>query len=362
MKLDIPKRSAVIEEQRASGGRVAAVFPIHYSRELLRAHGFLPVEVWGPPGVDDAAAGAHLQSYTCAIVRNGLAFLMAGGLHDVDAILVPHACDSLQGLGSVLTDFIRPEQPVLTLYPPRATRPSDLDYLERELTTLGRRLSEVSGVTPDGVGLTTALEREVEADRLLEELHQRRGQLALDDGELYRLLRSREYLPAERFTELAGAVLESAEKGGARSGVPVVLSGIVPEPMAPLFETLREVGARVVADDLACCGRRLYTAGVSDEPLRRMAQRLQSGPPDAMRGSPIAERARHLRALVRDNGAKGVIFYDVKFCEPEQFDVPALSEALKADNVPSLVIEVDLATSLPGQVTTRLEAFVEMLG
>ena len=71
-KLECPKRRQVIDGHRNEGGRIAAVFPIHYPRALFRATGVLPVEVWGPPGLDSSLGDAHLQAYTCAIVRNGL--------------------------------------------------------------------------------------------------------------------------------------------------------------------------------------------------------------------------------------------------------------------------------------------------
>ncbi len=362
MQLDIPSRGEVIAEHKASdSGKIAAVFPIYYPRELFRAQGFLPVEVWGPPGVDDAPAGAHLQAYTCSIVRNGLAFLMSGGLEVADVVAVPNACDSLQGLGSVLLDFVKPKMPVVTLYPPRATRPSDQEYFVRELADLGRRLSEISGIEPTKDDLREAIEREVEADRLLAAVHHRRRELPLDDLQLYRLIRCREYLPAERFTQISSNVLAEAETHRTRAGVPLVLSGIVPEPMA-LFDVLDDMGAVIVADDLASCGRRLYPDGSSPEPFVRMSERLLGGAPDPMRGSPIRDRVRFIRRLVRESGAKGVVFYEVKFCEPEQFDVPALREALKASGVPTLMLEINLSEELSGQAVTRLEAFVEMVG
>lgn len=363
MELDIPRRGEVIAEWKRGRARglVAAVFPIHYPRELLRAHGFLPVEVWGPPGVDETPAGAHLQAYTCAVVRNGLAFLLAGGLDGVDAMLVPNACDSLQGLGSVLLDFVQPRIPVGTFYPPRSTRPSDTEYLVRELRSLDAFLAKISGVEPTEAELREAIEREAEADELTGKLLAARATLPLADLELYRLLRSREYLPAERYAELASKALAGAERGaGANGRTPILLSGIVPEPME-LFSALAEMGATVVADDLACCGRRVYPRGLADDPWKRMAERLQGGPPDPMRGSPIQARILHLRRAIRQSGARGVVFYDVKFCEPEQFDLPLLREALKEGGTPSVALEVDLSGQLPGQTVTRLEAFVEML-
>jgi len=89
----------------------AAVYPIHHPRALWPAFGILPEEVWGPPGVDTGPGDAHLQAYTCDIIRNGLSFLLSGGLDETDLVVVPHGCDSLQGLGSVLLDFVRSHKP-----------------------------------------------------------------------------------------------------------------------------------------------------------------------------------------------------------------------------------------------------------
>jgi len=50
-----------------------------------------------------------------------------------------------------------------------------------------------------------------------------------------------------------------------------------------------------------------------------------------------------------------------KFCEPELFDVPAIRRRFARIGAPLLLLEGELETSLPGQVVTRLEAFVEMV-
>src|SRR5512136_689246 len=106
------------------------------------------MEVWGPPRVDVSFGAAHLQPYVCSIVRNALSFLQAGGLDEVDLIIVPHACDSLQGLGSILIDFFRPKQPVIPLYLPRGTRASDAGFLADELRSVYHRLEEVTLRSP----------------------------------------------------------------------------------------------------------------------------------------------------------------------------------------------------------------------
>jgi benzoyl-CoA reductase/2-hydroxyglutaryl-CoA dehydratase subunit BcrC/BadD/HgdB len=294
-------------------------------------------------------------------VRNALSFLLAGGMEVVDYILVPHACDSLQGLGSILVDFVQPRQPVLPIYFPRGRRQSDLDFLADELRALYHKLEGLSGRSPGEDALAACVQVDEEADALLADLHLKRRYLPLNQSEFYRLVRRREYLPAERFVELASnALAQAIDKPPDMQGIPLVLSGIVPEPMA-LFDALEGMGASVVADDLACCGRRLYPPGDDRDPFRRIAQRLLGAPPDAMHGSSISARLDHLSRLTKETGARGVVFYEVKFCEPELFDLPVLREGLATLGVRSVVIEMDLNDGLSQRTLTRLEAFLETI-
>jgi benzoyl-CoA reductase/2-hydroxyglutaryl-CoA dehydratase subunit BcrC/BadD/HgdB len=354
----VPSRREAIEAHRAAGGGVAAVFPVHYPRALLRAHDLLPVEVWGPPGRDTTAGDAHLQAYTCSIVRCGLSFLLDGGLDAVDALLVPHACDSLQGLGSVLLDFVTTRQPVLTFYLPRGRRASDREFMAAELRRLSEALGALSGRNPGAADLLAAAAREQRADAALAALLDARPRSALSNRAFYDLVRAREYLPAEDFEPLATAALDASETPPAGPGV--VLSGLVPEPKAVL-DTLDDAGLRVVADDMACCGRRVYPSGRSNDPYAHLAESLAAGPPDAMRGDPVEARLAHLLDLARRSGARGVIALGVKFCEPEQFYLPQLARGLQRAGLQLLALETDVAEPLSDQAVTRLEAFAESL-
>jgi len=358
--VSIPGRIQVIREHQSAGGRVAAVYPIHYPRALFRAFGVLPVEVWGPPSADREPAGAHVQVYACSIVHCGLGFLLSGGLEIADLIVVPHGCDSLQGLGSVLLDFQPPRQPVGTFYIPRGEGSAAADFLVAEIRTLYRFLAAHTGAAPTDDEVMACIEREERADAALARLFAERRALPLDNRAFYRVVRAREYLPAERFLEVCDATLAS-RTGGADGGVPVVLSGIVPEPMEVL-DALTDAGATVVADDLACCGRRIYPAGSSTDPFRRMAERLLRGPPDCTRGSAVGARIDHLRRLVRDSGARAVLFVEPKFCEPELFYLPLQRDALEADGVHTITLEVDVGDPLGMQAVTRIEALLETVG
>ena len=355
-KLEIPKRLDVIEKHQEAGGQIAAVFPVHYPRSLFRAFDILPVEVWGPPGRNTTSGDAHLQTYACSIVKSGLSFLLDGGLDVVDMLIFPHACDSLQGLTSALLDFMKPDKPLFPLYIPRGEGRMAESYLSREIRQLYKSLCQLTGKTPSDDEMHTCIEREEQADALLRELFEARIELPMDDPSFFRIARSREYLPAEDFIALAAGTLEA--KGEKQTGVPILLSGIVPEPMSVL-DAISEAGGLVVANDFANFGRRLYPKSTAKTPFRRMADRLLSAPPDSTRGSSVDDRARHLVAMAERFGAKVAIFFEVKFCEPELFYSPLLSEALEKAGLRTMVLEADLSDTLPDQAVTRLEALLE---
>jgi len=60
--------------------------------------------------------------------------------------------------------------------------------------------------------------------------------------------------------------------------------------------------------------------------------------------------------------ADGVLFWSIRFCEPDAFDRPQLSERLKQEGIPAVTLEMDLATGNFEPIKTRVEAFCEMIG
>lgn len=358
--LELPSRTAVVQRWKEQGRRIAAVLPIHYPRALFRAFEMLPVEVWGPPRVDKSAGDAHLQSYACSTVRCGLSFLLGGGGEAADALMIPHTCDSLQALASVLIDFAKPKQLVLTLYVPKAERPSDLEFLGKELHRCFDRLSELTGKHPTDSELHASMDREQQADDVLRELLAERGRLGVGNRDFYGVVRSREFLPAEDFIALVRAARDKWAALPVPKRTPILATGIMFEPMAVL-DALDDAGLCVVADDLAGSGRRLYTKTTSTEPFERMATTMLSGTPDPTRGCGVRPRIDHLVALAKRTGARGALFYEVKFCEPEAFYVPLTTRGLQAAGVACLAVEVDISDPVPNQLITRIEAFAESL-
>jgi len=359
-------RNAYIRDQRERHRRLAvAVLPILAPRPLLTAMNVLGVELWGPPGAPRGHDAGRLQAYVCGLVRNALAFVASGGADVADALLVPHTCDSLQGFATLAPDFGGWGKPVLRFQHPKGpARPSATRFVQAELRFLATELVRIGARWPADTQLHEAIALHRRIDALRAELLDQRARVDLDDVALYALLRRGEWLwPEDHLAELEGAKQQHLGDCAVQHGVPLMVTGYVPEP-AGLLATLGEAGAYVAGDDWAAVGRRVLRgpAGDVDGPAwERLAAWLQGMPPCPTRTADQPARIAHLWSIFERSGARGLLIHTVKFCEPELFDVPAIRRHFAAHNVPVLHVESELEAVLSGQTTTRLEAFVETL-
>lgn len=355
-------RKAYLRAQKHQGRRVMGVFPAQYPRELLWALNILPAEIWDPPA-EPGQAAAHLQPYICSIVRQGLELVLQGGAELCDAFLFPHTCDSIQNLASVVNDYIGLKTPCYFFYHPKAPyRDSARVYYRGQLDALAQTLAPQFGPLDPA-----ELQRRVAQGQELARLHRRlydlraAGRLTSSNAQLYQALRRAEWMhPDDLIPWLEGFIAGAEGKGP--GGPRVILSGVVPNP-PELLTLLDEQGAVVAADDLIVGSRRfLFTASAAADPLDALTEQYFSLPPCTTKDSPLHERLDWLAGLAKTSGAKGVIFHLVKFCEPELFDLPILAEELKAQGLPTLMVDCEINQGLSGQIATRIEAFLEMLG
>lgn len=352
----------MMRQKRDHGRHLLGVFPAQYPREILWAMNVLPVEVWDPP-LETSQANAHLQPYICSVVKLGLELVLQGHCGDLDGFLFPHTCDSIQNLASIVFDYLGIGKPCHFFYHPKAPyNPSARPYYKEQLKRLASRLEPQVGPL-DSAELHRRVLQGRRISALVQELYDLRAsqRLSASNADFYRTLRRGEFLHPDDFQPLLERFL-GASQGQARKGPGIVVSGVLPNP-PEILTLLDDLSVRVVDDDYLSCSRRLLIpAGRSDDPWDALTEGYFAMPPCSTRGSPIQERLDWLLSRVRRSGARGVLFTLVKFCEPELFDVPQLIEGLKAQGVPTLLMDCELNQGVGGQVATRIEAFVEMIG
>jgi benzoyl-CoA reductase/2-hydroxyglutaryl-CoA dehydratase subunit BcrC/BadD/HgdB len=357
-------RVSYIRSQQDAGRRAVAVLPIHYPKPLLTALDILAVEMWGPPGPPRSPEAGRIQSYVCAVVRNALAFISSGAADIVDGLLFPHTCDSIQGLSTVAIDLGGWSKPSFRFFHSKGDdRPSARRFMDRELRALAAELEAFTGSTLDDRRLLEAILLHQEIDLLRAKLLDERSGLVMSDTELYAVLRRGEFLwPEDHLAELK----RTAERVGsspAMKGSPVLVTGIVPEPMS-IFEAFDDAGLYVAADDYAAVGRRVgrRPPETLDDSFAALIDLYFSAAPCPTRQANQQLRAEYLSGLLDRSGARGVVIHTLKFCEPELFDVPVIQRRFEGRGIPVLFLESELERELSGQVITRIEAFGEMLG
>jgi benzoyl-CoA reductase/2-hydroxyglutaryl-CoA dehydratase subunit BcrC/BadD/HgdB len=184
----------------------------------------------------------------------------------------------------------------------------------------------------------------------------------MDDLELYRVLRRGEFLwPEDHLQELRKAA-ERLRDEPVQRGTPIMVTGLVPEPMS-IFDALKVAGGYVVADDYAAIGRRVARdfPPAAGDPMETLVELQFAGPPCSTRTIEQMRRLDYLEELFDRSRAAGLVIHMIKFCEPELFDVPLLRKRFAERGIPVLYLEGELESELAGQSVTRLEAFVEML-
>jgi benzoyl-CoA reductase/2-hydroxyglutaryl-CoA dehydratase subunit BcrC/BadD/HgdB len=357
-----PPRKEYLKTQKEVHGRhLLGVFPAQYPREILWAFNILPVEIWDPP-LEVSNAGAHLQPYICSVVKLGLELILQGKCADLDGFLFPHTCDSIQNLTSIVTDYLGLEKPCYFFYHPKQPyKDSARSYYRDHLKYLVSRLENQWGPL-DRTELRKRIKQGQEVASLLGKIYDQRarGQLDSTNWEFYRVIRQGEFLHPDDYIPLLQQYLDSAA-GEADGGLSVVLTGVLPNP-PEILTLLDETGIRVSEDDFLNCSRRFTMPPSSaEDPFEAMTESYFGMPPCTTKNSPLSVRLDALLDKIERGGAKGVIFYMVKFCEPELFDVPEMVEGLREKGILTLVMDVEINQGFGGQLATRVEAFAEML-
>lgn len=317
--------------------------------EILDAAGLAPARRFGDPLVLESA-DALLHPAICPYIRACLAHeLVSEGPHD--AVFV-NSCDGMRRLHDAWKDSF-PEAFVHLMDLPRNVDGTGERLLAAEFKHLAGSLEEARGARVTAAGLIAAGHAR-ERERL-EYLRRAEGVAGVERLRLVMDVQA-------RGGRLADA-LYRADAGGP-AGVPVLLTGNLLNPSGLVAE-LERAGARVLWMDLCNGDRSLATStmpegGSLQELYLDLARRYLERPPCA-RMSDSIRRYDLLVDRIRDSGARGLIYASLKFCDSYLYDFPRVQSRLKDEGIPVLRLESDYADGHVGQLSTRIEAFLEMI-
>ncbi len=353
-----------LREKKASGRRIIGSPLADVPPEIIYAAGALPVTILGT-NQPIVKASAHLPDNACSLARSNLELVLNYHPGDFDGFVFPQVCDTTQHLSDIWKMTIPSEFFASFLIPRQVDRKSARHWFYAETRRLKEQLETFAGTAIQETTLRESFRLYNENRRLLREIYRvkREKPGEISNRQLFDLIRSfcfmdpRDHIP--RVRELLNELKTTAT--GDEPFKRVVLSGIVVEP-AELFDILDELKVSVVADDLIVGSRMIgYDVSVNDDPLMALTERHFSKSPF----SPIRDVGTrlydHLLGLVEDTAADGVVFFHIKFCESQDYDLPDLKNLMRQRKVPMIVLETEYQTAARAQTKTRLESFIESL-
>jgi benzoyl-CoA reductase subunit C len=369
----LKQMKAVVDDPVAAARRykeayrrpVFGYFCTYTPEEIIHAAGGIPFRIIGQKK-KTVCADANLQSYSCSLVRTGLDMALTKELDFIEGAVFPHTCDSIQRLSDIWrinagfpfhADIVLP----VKLHTESARR-----YLIEELSLFVENLSAYTNKEITAASLTDAIELYNVMRGNLARLYEvkKNNPSAIPSRALNDCVQAAMFMPVEEHNRLMGdllAALPATGPGGNTSRILVVGNLCV---FDEIYDFIDESGGAVVGDDM-CTGSRYFVTRVKkdgQDPIEAIADRIIERPICAAKHNPLFDRAKYLKGLIGDTKPDGVIFLLIKFCDPHSFDYPYLKEAADEAKVPHMLLETELDNPSLGQVKTRIDAFMEMIG
>ncbi len=353
--------------KRENEGKAVGFLMSDVPEELIHAAGFLPYGITGG-NAEMELAETHLQPWACSYVRNSLSLALGGKLDFLDGLIIPHTCDTTRMLLD-LWKHIRPF-PYMEDYrlPRQVDRPSAGSYLIKELERVKCGLERYAGesIDPDTLKQSIILyNQNRELLRKIFDIHAQDPAI-ISSRQTYTLINGAMVMPRERVNELLNHIVDildesnNYEAGG--NFLRLLLSGTLLEPFE-ILDLVDSCGGAVIGDDFQNGYRYIETdVPVRDDIIEALAERQLNRIPSAAFDIKERPRREFLAELAKDEKANGVIFLHQSFCEPENFDYYDNLMAMKSAGIPAIRLETQFGRSSLGQMETRIQAFMEMLG
>jgi bzd-type benzoyl-CoA reductase N subunit len=350
--------------RQKAGGKVVGTLCSYAPEELILAGGALAYRIVGGSG-SISRADAHLQAYSCSLVRGALEDALDGQLDFLDGAIFPHTCDSIQRLSDIWRMNAKTGFHLDVVLPVKLDTASARDYMAAVMGTARSKLEALLDRAISDADLHQAIDIYNGIRAAMQRLYALRADRpeAISGSDVHAIVRASMVMDRTEFLDNLTRVVDRLEQSssGDSAAKRIFLSGGVCN-LPDVYGTIESAGGCVVGDDL-CTGSRGLTGPIDTDtdPIAAIARRFARRAVCPAKHSGITSRGDELVRLARAHRADGVIFIFLKFCDPHAFDYPYLKAMLDHAGIPSLLVELEEQAISQGQFQTRCEAFMEML-
>jgi bcr-type benzoyl-CoA reductase subunit C len=343
--------------------------------EIIAAAGCIPFRVRGNVHEPITTGNTLLETIVCPYYRSCFDLSVKQRYDFLSGLVIPHGCDSMVRSYSAWT-YSLPYSYFHFVNIPTVCDESSFEFFSAELNTFGKSLGKFAGKEITNDDLARAIQvYNASRDKVRALYEFRKADPPLLSGtELTMVLTVGSSLPVHEANALFDQVLgeiRRREKSPLKRGPRILIDGACLDNIE-LIKLVEEVGGNVVADTI-CNGARDYfpRTGVGGDPIDALSHRYldKINCPKTYRKKEtdtferdIASRFGDIGDYAKEFKAEGAILYVYKYCDPFGFEVPARKAYYKSINLPLLHLEDVYSAGTIGQLRTRIQAFLEMIG
>ena len=357
-----------VKQVKENGGKVAGVFCTFTPVEILEAAGFTSVSLCGMSPETIPAAEAHLPKNLCPLIKSSYGFAVSDKCpytYFSDLIVGETTCDGKKKMYELLGRI----KPTYILHLPQGHDSDPVTVWTAELRRFIKFLEEKFDVA-----ITDEMLREAARKRNLERkinlklmAMQRQDPPPMSGMQMYQALEGTGFVftheeRVAKIEDLIHTIEETADPEANRGCKRILITGCPIGGVLPKTIGAIEANGGVVVCHENCSGIKAAFQMVDTEAediVKAIAERYLEIGCSVM--TPNAKRMELIPKLVEEFKIDGIVEVDLQACTPycvESFQVRQVAEQL---GVPYMSVETDYSQSDSGQLSTRIEAFMEML-
>lgn len=357
-----------LKKWKDNGGKVIGCYCSYVPEEMITAAGFVPFRMRGTGSTGTDLADTCVSSINCSFSRHSLDLGLRGEYSFLDGVVWVNSCDHVRRIydhwkRKVDTPYLR----LISL--PKKVEEPQVEWFRGEIANFRDSLKDHFGVFISDDRLWKAIKLHNEIKRLQRQLYELRKKKAppITGAEVLAVMVAGTAMPREEYRnllkELVDELSHPSEGHADYRARLMLIGGILDDPA--YIEVIEGQGGLVVTDSL-CFGTRIMWKDVDEkagDPVTALARYYIADRPSCARMfGDEPRRSAFIQDMIREFKVDGVVAERLVMCDcwtGEQF---MIGEDLKEAGVPYIRLDRDYVNVGAGQLRTRVQAFLEMMG
>lgn len=353
--------------------KVIGTMCIHVPEEIIYAAGAVPVRFCSGVYAADQVGSEFMPAKSCPLIKSTLGMAYLELIPQALLIVNPTTCDQKRKAGEIMREF---SDKIYTLeLPPTKDTEEARVYWQRVVKKFVRAVENATNQRVTRKRLKEAIKKIKLAQTQFRRFYNlRKNTPPLIYGkDAYLVMNAYFFDDINEWTDaLCGlnSELESRKKNNMSIGNErfprILLTGspsIFPNLKLPLL--IEQLGAVVVADETCSSNRFIYDMVSIDEGfmydmIPSVADRYLK-PSTCPNFTPNSDRDRKLLSMAEEFQIDGIIYQAFAGCYLYEMESRRIGKLMESQGIPMLYLETDYSPDDVGQLSTRIEAFLESL-